>query len=113
MRNQPRYMLDPEATYVIAGGLGGLGRATSRWLASRGAKFLILLSRSGPRTAEAHELLAELAEKHVHVETPRCDVSNRAALRSVLAGCAKRMPHIKGCIQSSMVMNVSTAVHTS
>ncbi|KAK4107386.1 putative polyketide synthase [Canariomyces notabilis] len=106
--NRRRYMLDPEATYVIAGGLGGLGRAAARWLASRGARFLILISRqSKPRTDEARALLAELAEKHVHVETPPCDVSDRAALRSVLADCAKRMPRIRGCIQSSMVMNES------
>ncbi|KAJ6259245.1 hypothetical protein Dda_6144 [Drechslerella dactyloides] len=50
----------PNASYVIAGGLGGLGRVAARWMAERGAKHLILLSRSGPRTAEAHELMDEL-----------------------------------------------------
>ncbi|KAI0383339.1 putative polyketide synthase [Hypomontagnella monticulosa] len=103
-RNEPTYMMDSRATYVIAGGLGGLGRSVARWLVDRGARYLILLSRSGPRTPEAHELLAELNKKGARVETPVCDVANRAALKAVLASCSKTMPPIRGCIQSSLVM---------
>lgn len=106
METRIKYELNPEATYLIAGGLGGLGRAMARWLVSRGARHLILLSRSGPRTPEARELLIELAEKRVIVEAPACDVTDSGRLRSVLAICSERMPPIKGCIQSSMVMTV-------
>ncbi len=106
MTNRPSYMLDPHATYLVAGGLGGLGRGVARWLVQRGARYLILLSRSGPRTPEAHELLSELAREGVHVETPACDVTSRTTLRSVLASCSDRMPPVKGCIQASMVMTV-------
>lgn len=64
----------------------------------------MLLSRSGPRTFEARQLLFELESQGVHVETPACDITDRNALRTVLDGHSQIMPPIKGCIQASMVM---------
>ncbi|KAI0181683.1 putative polyketide synthase [Hypoxylon sp. FL1284] len=104
MKRQPTSQLDPRATYLISGGLGGLGRSMSRWLVGRGARYLILLSRSGPRTLEAAELLSEFEKMGVRAEAPPCDVSDREALRAVLASCSKTMPPIKGCIQASAVL---------
>ncbi|KAI0378207.1 putative polyketide synthase [Hypomontagnella monticulosa] len=104
---RPKYEFDHQGTYIIAGGLGGLGREISRWLVRRGARHLLLLSRNGPRTPEALELLAELEGQGVQVETPCCNVSDQGALKSTLAACAERLPPIKGCIQASMVMTES------
>ena len=36
----------PDATYLITGGLGGMGLMTARWLAGRGARRLLLLGRN-------------------------------------------------------------------
>ncbi|OTA67063.1 putative polyketide synthase [Hypoxylon sp. EC38] len=105
---RPRYELYPQGAYLIAGGLGGLGRGIARWLVSRGARYLILLSRTGPKTPEALDLLAELEGKNVQVEAPSCDISDRIALRSILTKCGKRMPLIRGCIQASMVLTESS-----
>ncbi|KAI0415231.1 putative polyketide synthase [Xylaria grammica] len=101
---KPTYDMNPQATYIIAGGLGGLGRAMANWLASRGARYLILLSRSGPKTSQAKAFLTQLREKCIRVETPRCDVANLAMLRDVLAKCMDTMPPIKGCVQASVVL---------
>nr|ALQ32947.1 putative polyketide synthase [Fusarium sacchari] len=38
---------DPCASYLLVGGLGGLGRAVAVWLVERGAKHLVFLSRGG------------------------------------------------------------------
>lgn len=81
----------------------------ARWLVSRGARYLILLSRSGPRSNEARALISECEKKGVRVECPACDISNRDGLKEALAICSassdqQPMPPIKGCIQSSMVM---------
>lgn len=103
---KPTYSLNPDAAYLIVGGFGGLGRSIARWLVSRGAQDLILLSRSGPKTVGAQQLLSELDERGVRVETPRCDVSDESALRSVLTTRGEAMPPIKGCIQASMVITV-------
>ena len=103
METKPSFQLDEHATYVIAGGLGGLGRTVARWMAGRGARNLVLLSRSGPRTAEAREFLAELGGHGVRVEAPACDVTDAAAVGKVFNVDLADMPPIRGCIQGSMV----------
>lgn len=102
----PKYDFDRNATYVIAGGLGGLGRSIARWMANRNAKNLILLSRSSVRSEAAQSLLDDLKAKGVNVAAPSCDVGDMQALSSTLAECSKTMPRIKGCIQASMVLKV-------
>lgn len=110
----PSYSFDEESTYVIAGGLGGLGRSIARWMVSRNAKNLILLSRSRTHAIEVQNLLRELREKGVTVATPACDIGNRESLALALASC-REMPTIKGCIQAAMVLKVRSKdnSHTS
>lgn len=109
---QPRSSceLDPNATYLIAGGLGGLGRSAARWMASRGAKNLMLLSRSGPSSSAASDLLKELKGRGVNVATPKCDVSCSESLSTALK--QNTLPPIKGCLQGTMVLRVCD-LHTS
>lgn len=101
------YQLSPDATYVIAGGLGGLGRSAARWMVGKGVKNLILLSRSGPISKPAIQLLQEIRDAGVRAETPLCDVSNQEDLEKVINCHKEDMPPIKGCIISSMVLQVS------
>lgn len=49
-------------------------------MVSRGAKNLVLLSRSGPHSEAAKELLQELKEHTTRVETPSCDVADAVSL---------------------------------
>ncbi|KAL8640877.1 MAG: hypothetical protein Q9226_008697 [Calogaya cf. arnoldii] len=103
------FTLDENATYLIAGGLGGLGRCIARWLIHRGAKNLLLLSRSGPSdNEEAMKLLKELQGNGVRVETPKCDIADIRALQDVLQQQSSNMPPIKGCFQASMALRDST-----
>ncbi|PWY83831.1 hypothetical protein BO94DRAFT_519435 [Aspergillus sclerotioniger CBS 115572] len=103
LRHLPSYSFPAEATYVIAGGLGGLGRSAARWMASMGAKNLILLSRSGPQSVAAQALVRELTERGVEVRAPKCDATIPAALASALEHC-NDLPPIRGCIQATMVL---------
>lgn len=74
-------------------------------MVSRGAKYLIILSRSGASNAASIELVEELAANGVVVKAPRCDVSDAEALKRTLDNCiAEGMPPVKGCIQASMVL---------
>lgn len=79
-------------------------------MASRGAKNLILLSRRGPRTQEALDLVNELRNDGVCVETPTCDITHLESLLETLKQCAETMPPIEGCVQSSMVLKVCTRI---
>lgn len=78
----------------------------ARWMAKRGARHLILLSRSGNTSDTSRELVSDLESQGVNVATPACDVSDLSALQAALKGC--NMPPIKGCIQGSMVLKDST-----
>ena len=82
-------------------------------MARRGARHLLLLSRSGASSREAKELLDEMQKMGVTVVAAPCDVSDERALASVLADSIQKLPPIKGCIQASMVLDVSTIPSTS
>ncbi|KAI1128976.1 hypothetical protein F5Y10DRAFT_239255 [Nemania abortiva] len=99
------WRFDPQASYVIAGGFGGLGRAIINWMADRGAKHLIILSRSGPTSQAALELVSNLTAQGVAVFAPKCDASSVAELAAALEEREVRaMPPIKGCINAAMVL---------
>ncbi|KAB8278611.1 hypothetical protein BDV30DRAFT_233574 [Aspergillus minisclerotigenes] len=104
MKVMRTWNFDTNATYVIAGGLGGIGRSTASWMAQRGAKNLILISRSGVSNDEAQELVDSLHKQGVWVEVPRCDIADFNSLKEVFASLQGQMPPIKGCIQSAMVL---------
>lgn len=99
------YHLDPDASYVLAGGLGGLGRSIAMWMASKGARHLIFLSRSGNITPEVEKMCAALDAVNCEQHIFTCDVSDRARLAEVLEEC-KKMPPIKGVIQGAMKLQV-------
>ena len=100
------YNFDENATYVIAGGLGGLGRSIVRWMIGRKARNLILLSRSSLQSEAVSAWVSELKTLGVEIATPACDISDSNSLMSVLAKCRGSMPPIKGCIQGAMVLKV-------
>ena len=105
---QPTFTFDEDASYLIAGGLGGLGRSISRWMMDRGAKNLILLSRFGAQNELAVAFKKELEAKGVHMAIPPCDITNVSSLEATLAECIQTMPPIKGCFQATAVLRVKS-----
>jgi NADPH:quinone reductase-like Zn-dependent oxidoreductase len=105
--NEPSSRFDPNATYVISGGFGGIGRTICRWIAERGARNLLILSRSGAKSDSSKALVKELEALGVRVEAPCCDITQHNSLQRVLDTVKQSMPPIKGCIQCSMVLRVS------
>ncbi|KAL4937771.1 hypothetical protein BDV06DRAFT_232363, partial [Aspergillus oleicola] len=107
--SKPLHTFDAHGTYVIAGGLGGIGRSIARWMAGRGARNLVLLSRSGASTNARQDLIKELEGQGVTVATPKLDVSNDLLLANVFHELGETMPPVRGCIQAGMALRrVST-----
>ena len=52
--------LDPKATYLLVGGLGGLGRSLASLFVDSGARNMAFVSRSGDGSAGAKKTIAEL-----------------------------------------------------
>ncbi|MCB0184307.1 MAG: SDR family NAD(P)-dependent oxidoreductase, partial [Caldilineaceae bacterium] len=94
---------EPTATYLITGGLGGLGLAVAEWLATQGAKQLLLVGRSRP-TAAAAEQIAALEDQGVTVTTAQVDVTNLAQLRETLAQIDENRP-LRGIIHAVGVLD--------
>lgn len=71
----------------------------------RGARNLLVLSRSGGASSNsAQSLIQELASSGVTILCPPCDITSTEQLQSVLADSCIRMPPIRGCIQATMVL---------
>ncbi|KAK2036540.1 ketoacyl-synt-domain-containing protein [Colletotrichum somersetense] len=97
--------MSPGATYVLVGGLGGLGRSLSNLLVSQGARNLCFLSRSGAASSEAKSLLKRHQSSGVRIKVISCDVANETELDIALKECTRDMPPIKGVIQAAMVLH--------
>lgn len=75
-----------------------------KWMVDRGAKHLIVPSRSGASSRAASEMVSELSSQGVTVFAPKCDVASHSSLANVLEECAHTMPPIKGCINAAMIL---------
>lgn len=98
-------ILPADASYLVTGGLGGFGLKTAEWLADKGARHLILVSRSGPGSEEARSAIDRLEKLGVSVHAAACDVTDKKALSSLLAETAKAMPPLKGIVHAATVIN--------
>jgi acyl transferase domain-containing protein/NADPH:quinone reductase-like Zn-dependent oxidoreductase/acyl carrier protein len=107
--------LDPNGTVLIAGGTGALGGLLARHLvAGRGARHLLLTSRTGEAAAGAAELRAQLTELGAEsVEIAACDVADRAQLADVLGRVPVEHPltavvHTAGVVEDGVVTSMSS-----
>ncbi|MCY1057570.1 non-ribosomal peptide synthetase/type I polyketide synthase [Nannocystis sp. SCPEA4] len=93
----------PDATYLITGGLGGLGLLTATWLADAGARHLVLASRSSP-DAPRLAAIATLRARGLDVELAALDVADEPAVRALLARIAGGMPPLRGVFHLAGVL---------
>ncbi|KAJ5357821.1 hypothetical protein N7541_004979 [Penicillium brevicompactum] len=59
---KPTARLRPDATYLITGGVGGIGRSVATWLLAHGARSLILMSRSATSGATTKSFARDLED---------------------------------------------------
>ncbi len=93
--------LKKEASYLITGGLSGLGLRLGRWLVERGARHLLLISRRGEVTPEERPALEALETMGVTVYPISCDVTDRTELEKLLTSCKSELPPIRGIIHAA------------
>ncbi len=92
-----------QATYLITGGLGGIGLRLARWLVAQGARHLALVGRSQP-SPEALAALEDLAGAGASVRVYQADVSSPAALADVLVRIAADQPPLRGVFHAAGVL---------
>ena len=101
--------LSPDVSYMIVGGNGGLGQSVAYWMISRGARNLVLLSRSAAKSEKTAALVEELREAGCCRVLPvSCDVANEDDLAQAMQRCAQEeMPPIRGVVHAAFVLHVS------
>ncbi|KAI1774978.1 putative FSP1 [Hypoxylon cercidicola] len=104
----PRAKLSSTASYLLVGGVGGIGRSTAYWMVTHGAKNLILMSRSAGNSEKTSAFVAELEDAGCRVKLIGCDVSDPADLSRALRICEEEgLPQVRGVIQGAMVLQDS------
>ena len=89
------------ASYLMVGGLGGLGRAISTWMVDHGARELLYLSRSAGNSSKDDAFVSELQSMGCDVKLVSGDVSK---LDDVARAVATATHPLKGVVQMSMVL---------
>lgn len=89
---------------MLIGGFGGVGRSVAMLLADLGARKLCFVSRSGPASESAKELVRDLELRGVEVKSYQCDIVSADAVRQTIAVCHTQFGILKGVIISAMVL---------
>ena len=110
-------MLRGDGSYLITGGLGGLGLQIANWMAARGAGHIVLLSR---RDFPERSLWGELPFENTYYETVRsvlsaeelgaritvaqADVADEKVMRSLFKRFGKEDPPLRGIVHAAVDM---------
>lgn len=100
----------PDASYLITGGLGGLGRLVAGWMIDRGAKHVVLTGRRMP-DSETLLQVQELQRSGAQVTIIPSDVSDPEEVESLLSLCAdpplRGIFHCAGVLDDGVFLNQS------
>ncbi len=99
-----KLIFSSEGQHVVIGGLGGVGLEICRWLADNGACRIVMTSRSATVSPQHQQLFDELAQKGVLVSALKCDVTDHAALSSMLTELRRSAP-LKSIIHAAMILD--------
>ena len=97
--------LDPQATYLVSGGLSGLGAAVARGLGRWGARHLVLVGRRGMASPEAPELMEWLARHGVEATVCAADVADAVSMARVIAATDDAGHPLRGVIHAAMQLD--------
>ncbi|KAK2504120.1 hypothetical protein MC885_011188 [Smutsia gigantea] len=89
-------------SYIVAGGLGGFGLELAQWLVLRGARNLVLTSRSGIRTGYQAKQVRELRRQGVRVLVSTSNASSLDGAQALVAEATQLGP-VGGIFNLAMV----------
>lgn len=93
-----------DVTYLITGGLGGLGLLVARWMVEHGARHLVLLGRSRAKDTVQTQL-RELEEAGAKIVFYKSDVSDFNSIAQVMSEIEQSLPPLRGVIHSVGVLD--------
>ncbi|CCF33226.1 hypothetical protein CH063_00138 [Colletotrichum higginsianum] len=103
IRARPHLRLNPDATYLLVGCLGGLGRSLTSWMMQRGARGFAFLSRSGSDSRQAAILVKDLEARGAHVQVFRGDAAVKEDVAKAVGSVPVDRP-LRGVVNAAMVL---------
>lgn len=94
-----------DCTYLVVGGLGGIGRAIIKLLSELGAKYIATISRSGAAHKSQQNFLSEMKAIGVIITVFKGSVADMDVVQQV-KDCLKDHP-VVGIIHAVMALEVS------
>src|SRR5262249_14671724 len=104
----------PDATYLITGGIGGLGLQIARWMAEQGARHLGLLGRRGPPdragwAAPSNDSddrrpvapIAAMERLRADVRVVAADVADVARMTALFEEFGRTTPPLRGVVHAA------------
>ncbi|EHA26223.1 hypothetical protein ASPNIDRAFT_171221, partial [Aspergillus niger ATCC 1015] len=96
----PPVSFSPNKSYLLVGGLGGVGRSVCLWMVQRGARHLVILSRSAGKSDADREFILDLEEQGCQVICVAGSVAAAADVQSAIARCPQP---VAGILQMSAI----------
>jgi acyl transferase domain-containing protein/acyl-CoA synthetase (AMP-forming)/AMP-acid ligase II/NADPH:quinone reductase-like Zn-dependent oxidoreductase/acyl carrier protein/NADP-dependent 3-hydroxy acid dehydrogenase YdfG len=103
-RAEQEATLDPDGTWLVTGGFGGLGRHVVAWLVEHGVRRLALTARRGPDD-ERQAWLEGLRERGVEVRVVVAELSDPEELEAHVAELATSMSPLRGVVHAAGVLD--------
>ncbi|KAE8381588.1 hypothetical protein BDV26DRAFT_301221 [Aspergillus bertholletiae] len=100
-RTRQNLSFPPDVSYLLVGGLGGVGRAIATWMVEKGARYLIFLSRSAGESDMDQAFFHELYVQGCLAIPVKGNVAILDDVKRVVAASPKP---ICGVLQLSMVV---------
>ena len=104
---QVKTLFHADGTYMITGGLGGVGLRTAQWMIEQGARHLVLVGRREV-SEETEVILQAMRETGVRVCVMKGDVAKEEHLENILTQIRREMPPLRGIFHSAVVLDDST-----
>ncbi|MFF7178014.1 SDR family NAD(P)-dependent oxidoreductase [Streptomyces sp. NPDC008121] len=102
-----------DGSYLVTGGLGGLGLLVAGWLARRGAAAVILTSRGAPTAAARTALDALTAAHGTRVDVVRADLAEPGAADTLVATALATGHPLRGVVHAAAVVEDATVANLS
>ncbi len=102
--DQLRSAYRSDASYLITGGLGGLGLKIAERMIDQGARSLVLCGRSPPNIA-ALDVLAEFEAKGARCTTIAVDVADSAQVSAMLDRIRHELPPLAGIVHAAGILD--------
>ncbi|MCB9450593.1 MAG: type I polyketide synthase [Anaerolineaceae bacterium] len=94
----------PDATYLVTGGLTGLGLAVAERLVERGARQVVLVGRRAP-SPETQQAIGMMQQTGATITVMNVDVANDAQIADVIATIRAEMPPLRGIVHAAGVLD--------